>query len=290
MMPRTLSASFALVLAGCVAAPDARWPGGGGASTANPGGGGDDGGAAASGDRGGDVGSNCTDDDLAVFQRRGLAGTCWRAPGVGALSPPIHLDHGRRHIGPSHTFPPGEIYWFSMPKEGKSSGGACVEIPDHRGSWVSYLPYADDGYGAATPAIPDVDGLDLETALTRLDGLDQPLCVVVVVDPDCTAGHHQVCSHSAKPKEDGTLGLRVATDILDAGTDRERHRRPDVIGMAPDAAVAELKRRGFTNVEVVEANAACNRGEVCEISPVGPTPFYARDAKITLTVRRARAN
>jgi hypothetical protein len=294
-------AGAAAILAGCVVDQGTQWPGRstpaadrGGADRggSDPHGGTRDAAGAAGAVRPGSLAAQrpCTPEDDKYARDRGLTGPCLDPPGPGKFTRDLTMTSGMRPMGTDDWG--YDLYWFDMPAEARlETSYRCAEIPGAMidGAWTVFTPYAaEDGF--PRPAIGDYQGVAVDQALARLDALDATLCVTVIWDDSCTAGHGLVCKQSPALGERGDLTLTVGKDIRDAGTARETRRRPDVTGMPTDDAVAELRRRGFTRVEVVEADVACERGVVCDVSPAvwSGDVFFAPGDPITLRVRKGR--
>lgn len=139
--------------------------------------------------------------------------------------------------------------------------------------------------------MPDLKGKTLAQALDAIDALDLPACVKVVRDGNCDKPHGTVChtglEHGDTVRDNGHIQLIVATDVLDQGTPKESRRLPDPTNKPTVEVVADLGKRGFTSVEVIETDVPCERGVVCESSPQ-PGRFYPSNVKIELKVRRAK--
>ena len=281
-------------LGACTVNGVTKWPGkgdgagGAGGGSAARGGGGGGGGALPAGIPGGIC-------DAETSQRlhddHGYDGVCWDPPGddrESARLPPAAIA-GRREIQIKDASA-ARVFWFDMPP-GIQGGSTsyCPWLEGDRPDWTfEYQPFAQPG-GFPAWTVPDFTGQSLDAALDTIDALDLPACVTVRYDSGCELGHHNVCMQSQTDEPirlNGDLTLVVATDITDEGTPDERRRLPDVTGTATDDALADLARRGFTNVKVVEDNVPCERGIVCMADP-GPG-FWPPDGAIVLTVRRAK--
>lgn len=131
--------------------------------------------------------------------------------------PPVHPVPGMRSMG-RLSFG-ADVYWFDIPKEAvfRDPGGSAwvqtcanVPAPEH---WVAdtvhWEPYGEHG-NRKKPAIPDMTGEPLASALKRLDELDAPLCVFVAWDESCEREPGTVCGDSRTPDINGSLRLTVA--------------------------------------------------------------------------------
>jgi hypothetical protein len=259
-----------------------------GSSSGGGGGGGGGGSGSRAGLPDGLPGTVCDEKDAEDMRRQGYDGVCWNPPGSRSRSRmPKGIVAGRRKLSGTVVDEGTDVYWFDMPDVEPRSPLVALQGDRPDWTWV-YAPYEDDeGDGLPRFDLPQMVGLDVEAALDQLDALDQPLVVTVRWDQGCERGHGKVCDQGDEPqiRRDGHLDLIVATDVLDAGTADETRRYPDTTGMKTDEALADLARRGFTNVKVVEdPGVPCERGVVCQITP-SRASFYPVDTEITLTVR-----
>jgi len=289
---------MAVLLTGCPLSGSVGWPGSsqssGGAPSAGPSGGRSssaseeppEGRRLARGNAEASRPGNCKPDvEKYARDRKLLRGACWDPPGSREWSEAITVVPGRREVA-------RDIFWFEMPKEGRVEVNyGCVELPGGMANtWWNYEPYARDG-GVAAFGMPDVEGKQLAQALDAIDALDLPACVVVQRDASCQKPAGTVCHTGLDAGREvganGLVQLVVATDVLDAGTPKETRRLPALVDRPTDEVVADLAKRGFTAVKVIEADVSCERGIVCEVSP-RPGAFYPPAVEIQLKVRRAK--
>ena len=229
---------------------------------------------------------NCKPDvEKYARDRKLLKGPCWDPPGSREFADAITIVPGRREVQ-------RDIFWFEMPKQARVDVNyGCAELPGGMtDTWWSYEPYARDG-GVAAFGMPDVKGKQLSQALDAIDALDLPACVVVQRDGSCDKPAGTVCRTGLDAGREvgwtGLVQLIVATDVLDAGTPKETRRLPELVDRPTAEVVADLAKRGFTSVKVIEAEVSCERGVVCEVSP-RPGVFYPSGTEIQLKVRRAK--
>jgi hypothetical protein len=162
------------------------------------------------------------------------------------------------------------------------------------GDESSYCPHGEDApAGAPQERSPNTDllGLTVDEAVDKLTALGR-YCVIVVEDTDCTdaGGVGHICQQWSGDEPDMPVSMRlvvfVRSDVRDAGKPSESHRVPELANRPADEALADLTKRGFTHVTVVDG-AGCERGMVCSAAP-RPDTFVGLDTEITLQVRPAK--
>lgn len=155
-----------------------------------------------------------------------------------------------------------------------------------------YCPDADHSHvdmPPTSPNIPDLSGKTLDQALEVLAGLGR-YCVLVLERTSCSAptGTPLVCHQSTQSgvaalSIDSPVRLSLQTDVDGRGTTDETHRVPVLKGRPTKDVLADLTRRGFTNVQVIR-DAQCETGQVCWADP-DPDDFQALSASVILHVR-----
>lgn len=226
-------------------------------------------------------GMTCADSDRSTVE-----GACWDPPGSTRAAPMAHLQPGMRVLqAPEWTdLAPRAVYWFDMPREAKLGNDGVPMIPDVRTNPpIAYTPYAAQGF--ARPPLPSMQGKSIQDVIAAFDALDFPFSLVVDY-VECEGAHDTVCSVATIDDRDSHIRLKVSQRIKYRGTDREQRWVPDKLEGRPTAdVVADLKKLGFTNVVVVEADLPCERGIVCSTYRPG---WHPTKQAIELQVRRAK--
>lgn len=164
-----------------------------------------------------------------------------------------------------------------------SSGDDDLEAwcPDRGSDDLEHLP--------TSPNLPDLRGKTLDQALAVLEGLGR-YCVIVTERSSCESpqGTPLVCYQSSQHgvtelDVDSPIELAVQTDVAGRGTASETHRVPVLKHRKTKEVLADLERRGFTNVQVVR-DAQCDAGVVCWADP-DPDDFQALSESVILHVR-----
>ena len=226
-------------------------------------------------------GMPCADRD-----RSSVEGACWDPPGSARAVPMAQLQPGMRQVqAPVWTdVAPRAVYWFDMPREAKLGNDGVPLIPDVRSNPpIAYTPYAAQGF--VRPPLPAMKGESIQQVVAAFDALDHPFSLLVDY-VECEAAHDTVCGVATIDERDSHFRLRVSQRIKYRGTDREQRYVPDKLEGRPTSdAVAELKKLGFTNVVVVEADLPCERGVVCSAPRPG---WHPTNQAVELQVRKPR--
>jgi hypothetical protein len=142
--------------------------------------------------------------------------------------------------------------------------------------------------------VPDLADRTADQAVAALAKLGR-YCLIVMEKTDCTApsGDLHVCEQRPAPGETVspayTVTLYVQSDIIDRGTDHETRRVPELDGRRRDDVLADLARRGFTNVQVVDEDAGCEPDTVC-YPDVREGSFMGAGEAIVLHIRKRRGS
>lgn len=140
--------------------------------------------------------------------------------------------------------------------------------------------------------VPDLADKTADEAVAILTKLGR-YCVTVHENTDCTAasGDLHICEQRPAAGEtvrtSEVLAVQVQSDIMDRGTDHETRRVPELDGRHRDDVLADLARRGFTNVQVVDEDAGCEPDTVC-YPDVREGSFLGAGEAIVLHIRRPR--